>query len=323
VNSDTVVRGWAEAIKQYARKGGYQECIPGDSTPPNYDPATIHYTVPAGYTVGYDPNQAVAYQDSSNLNLILLLDRSGSIAPASATAIAAEKAFLEALTNTGTVVSLVSFSDSATIDAGPTVITGDAAGTTGTLHTLEGQIATNFSGGTNWDAGLGTALGQVGKFTVGPAPLVVMVTDGDPTRYTDSAGTLQGDGSTVTAVNVSEAVDQANLLQNAAHSHIFAIGVTGSSGLNTTNLQAISGPKQYPATALADADGHFLANYMTVTDFTALKTALQDIATKLTVDTFSPTCPAAGDQGTQRLALIASSTDGQASEPLQVVVRRS
>jgi hypothetical protein len=61
---------------------------------------------------------------------------------------------------------------------------------------------------------------------------------------------------------------------------------------------------------------------MTVSDFNVLSGALTGIAAAATTDTFSPTCPASGDQGTQRLSLVATSADGRASETLNVVVRR-
>jgi uncharacterized protein YegL len=324
VNADTIVRDWAESIKQYNRLGSYQECVPGDTTPPDYmpnpaDPTKVNYAVPAGYTVGYG-SQGVQYEASSNLNLILLLDRSGSIAPAAVNAISAEKTFLESLTNTGTVVSLVSFSDRGSVEADPTAITGTMVPPTGTLPALEADIATVFNGGTNWDDGLGVALGQVGKFSFGPAPLVVMITDGDPTFYTDASNTVQGDGSTVKQINVDEAVAQANLLKNAARSHMFVIGVTGSTGMNVNNLKAISGTKEYTGTGSVIPFDK--ADWMQVTDFAALKPALQEIAAKLAIQSFLPVCPGSGDQGAQRLSLVATDSNGRASEQLDVVVRR-
>jgi hypothetical protein len=310
VDADTVVRGWAESIKERARKGGYQDCSPGESASPDYSPAAVGYGVPSGYTVGYGSGGA-AYQSSSNLNMVLVFDKSGSIAPAATAATNAAKGFLAALSNTGAVVSLVSFADRAAIDAEPSPVT------TATLAGLQAKVPTAFTGGTNWDEGLSAALGQVGKFTVGPAPLIVMITDGDPTYYTDASGNLGGNGSTVTQTNVDEAVYQAGLLENAAHSKIFVIGVTGLSGINIDNLKAISGPKQYPANTFTTAD------WMTVNDFSTLSGALQGIATDLTSDSFAGACPASGDQGAQRLSLTATSGDGRASETIEVVVRRS
>lgn len=322
VNADTIVRGWAESIKQYARLGSYQECVPGDTTPPAYlpnpaDPTKVNYTVPAGYTVGYGA-QGVQYESSSNLNLILLLDRSGSIAPSAANARLAENTFLDALKDSGAVVSLVSFSDRGTVDAEPTAIT---SGTGGTLAGLQAKItAATFSGGTNWDDGLAVTLGQVGKFSFGPAPLVVMITDGDPTYYTDANNVVQGNGSTVTQQEVDEAVTQANLLKNAAQSHMFVIGVNGSSGINTDNMQAISGTKEY--TGAGSAVPFEDADWMRVTDFASLKPVLQEIAATLALQSFLPSCPASGDQGAQRVSLLATSPDGRASEQLDILVRR-
>jgi hypothetical protein len=121
-------------------------------------------------------------------------------------------------------------------------------------------------------------------------------------------------------VNVDEAVVQANLLKNAAQSHMFVIGVTGLSGINTTNMQAISGPKEY--TGAGSAVAFEQADWMRVTDFDVLKPVLQEIAAELALQTFSSVCPASGDQGAQRLSLLATSPGGRASEQLEIVVRR-
>jgi prepilin-type N-terminal cleavage/methylation domain-containing protein len=310
VNADTVVRDWAEAIKQRVRLGAYQECVPGDATPPDYSPSNVGYTsVPPGYNLTV-PSGGVAYQTSSNLNLIIVLDRSGSIAPSASQARAAVKGFLDTLNKTGTVVSLVSFAQDSKVEATPTPITDS------TLAGLKAKVdAITFSGYTNWDDGLATALSQVSQFAFGPAPLVVVVTDGDPNTYRDdTTGVVAIDSSSTRPL--TEAVRQSALLKGAAHSHVFTIGVNGTGGLLTANLQAISGPNQYPATAFASAD------WMTVNDFNVLSGALTGIAAAATTDTFSSTCPASGDQGTQRLSLLAASADGRASETLDVLMRR-
>ena len=56
---------------------------------------------------------------------------------------------------------------------------------------------------------------------------------------------------------------------------MFTLGVAGSSGLNTTALQAISGPDAWPATPFASAD------WTSVSSFNNLENALLDIATDL------------------------------------------
>src|SRR5581483_3190447 len=204
------------------------------------------------------------------LNIALVIDRSGSVsgAGASGTVRNAAKAFLGALVDTGSTVSLTSFATSATVDQTATALT------TANLAGLEGKVdALHFGDYTNWEDGLIKAQSTFSGFPGGPPKpdLVVMITDGNPNRYMNGS-TVSSSGGTAQAL--SEAIGQANAIKGNG-THMFVLGVTGSSGLNTANLQAISGPDQWPATGFASAD------WTQVISYSDLQTALLNIATEL------------------------------------------
>jgi hypothetical protein len=185
------------------------------------------------------------------LDFVLVLDRSGSVASDGALVKGAAIAFLEKLQNTGSTVSLVSFAGTASIDRPPTALT--SANLSALKGTVNGLV---FGGSTNWHDALLKA--ESAFLPAGPPPLVVIVTDGHP-----NAG-----GGLPTAVS------KANDLK-AAGSHIFALGVQGSGGLDESKLQAISGPDEWPSVAFDKAD------WTKVVGFDNLSDALLDIATEL------------------------------------------
>lgn len=324
VNADTVVRDYAEAIKQHVRRGRYMECATNSATGNDYSPDQVGYTVPSGYTADI-AEDGIRYQTSSSLNLILVIDRSGSMYSSRTTVKSAAKAFLDDLKDTAARVAIVSFNNDAQVDAGPQSINQNL---TSLKTTIDGL---NFppSAGTNWDAALVETLKVVqgthpmGRFPLGTAaPHVVMLTDGDPTYYVKADGSLGGNGSATTSTEVTEAVNVANDLKNYYAVHMFALGVHGNGGLNSANLQAISGTKKFPSQEASFAKAFAKADWMEVTNVNDLGPALDEISADLNVESFSDTCPTP-DQGAQRLKLVAGSlTDNRASETLEIIVRK-
>ena len=127
---------------------------------------------------------------------MLVLDESGSIAASGATGAVrnATKAFLGALSGTGSRVSIVDFSTSAARPIEYTTVTADSIAQTFNPYidnTNPGGPGYNPSGWTNWEAAfdeVGKANGQGTK-----ADLVVFMTDGDPTaRNNDGGGADHG-----------------------------------------------------------------------------------------------------------------------------------
>lgn len=298
VTADQVARNYAEAIKQYVRAGGYQTCAPSGA----YSAATVGYTAPTGFTV--TQTQPTYQQLGTSLNVVLVLDTSYSITQAGAvpTVISAANAFLNGLAGTGARAALVTFGTTATVQNAATT----------DLASLSAKITPSLFSGvqfTNWEDGLTKAAAQFSTFPSGSKPLVVMVTDGDPTT---SNGLPLSDP-------LARAVTQANAVKTAG-SKIFGVGV-GS--LNETNLQAISGKTpgvsgtvQFPANAFNNSD------WTKANTFGDLQASLGSVAAALAIDTFvTGTCPNP-DQGAQSLSLTASSVDGRDTETLNMIVRR-
>ena len=221
----------------------------------------------AGATVAVPGNPDLG--QACGLDFALVIDRSGSVAGAGAslTVRNAAKAFLGALVDTGSRVSLTSFAATATVDNAATPLT--SANLAGLNAKVDGLT---FGGLTNWEDALIKAQSTFGAFTpAGRPPLVVVITDGNPNRWMDGTSVSSSGG---TARSLAEAVGQAATIK-AGGTHMFTLGVAGSSGLNTTALQAISGPDAWPATPFASAD------WTSVSSFNNLENALLDIATDL------------------------------------------
>ncbi|MFD0567294.1 vWA domain-containing protein [Kitasatospora saccharophila] len=119
--------------------------------------------------------------------------------------------------------------------------------------------------GTNWD----TALWSVAR----AAPVydaVVVLTDGNPTRFADDA---QGDGSRTHFRDVENGVFSANAVK-AKGSRLIALGVgKGVEGVSGLNLRALSGP-----TAYADGGDLTAADYFQTKDFATAGQQLHDLA---------------------------------------------
>jgi hypothetical protein len=271
----------------------------------------------------------VLYQDSSALNVVLVLDVSSSIADAGADQQVkdAAKAFLNGVADTGSRVAIVTFGTRATLLAPPTADTtvkNRPAPYTSNLSYLQSlvdglTIPRSNSGNTqytNWDEGLMKAKDSLGLFLPGKKTRVFMVTDGNPNVWIDDKTGNLVKPTTVPelAKAVPEAVDQAKQIENrSSDTKIFAVGV--SSSPNVDNLKKIAGSHDYPKFSFDDAD------WMVVSQFSALEAALKDLALKVSAESFSEQCPNP-DQGAQLLSLRATTTDGRYSERLQIVVRR-
>ncbi len=322
VTADLIVRSYGEAIKEKVRLGGYVNC----ATASTYNNAGI-YTAPAGYVVAQD---GVLYQESSALNVVLVLDVSSSIADANAVDALknAGKAFVSALADTGTRVAIVTFGTRGQVVVPPTADTtadnGPAPGANNRdymMSVIQGLTIPRSDGSegtpqfTNWDEGLMKARSTFGAFPPGKPPLVVMVTDGNPNVWIDANGNLRGGPSHQWAATaVAEAKAQADAIEAAPTSgKVFAVGVATSPNIN--NLKAISGPNRYPDREFKDAD------WTVVQNFADLEVTLNQIALAASAETFTDQCPTP-DQGAQLLTLRAATTDARHSETLQIVVRR-
>ena len=220
--------------------------------------------------------------------VILVLDESGSIqstAGAEAAVRNAANAFATGLADTGSQLAVIEFGSSAKRVFNYTNVTSGAGGT------IAATFQPYFNGTASSPADVYDSPSQTGQWTnwedalqevkllntaSGVAPLVVFITDGDPTA-TGTAAPFATNVANATAL--TPAVVQANAVK-AQGSHILAVGV-GAALNNATSLgrlNAISGPDTVtnPASlTLATTD------VLAVSNFANLSTALRTLVSEL------------------------------------------
>lgn len=221
-------------------------------------------------------------------NTTLILDESGSVDPHEETIRSSVHAFLDTLSGTGTATSLVEFGSSATTVMGyteisPTNITDlfdpylDATAA-GHVYDAPSQMGAY----TNWD----DALDEVSAVNAaGPvAPVVLFLTDGDPTAYNLDQGAESGGVaiSGVTEEAVQRAVEEADAV-SAQGSHIIAIGVGTalSNASSIDRLQQVAGPDVYDGSGPFDLAS---TDVVLVPEFTDLPEAMSLIAQAMCAD---------------------------------------
>jgi uncharacterized repeat protein (TIGR01451 family) len=218
---------------------------------------------------------------SCGLNVMLVLDASGSIASTKGATEAvkgAARGFLSALSGTGSHVSLVSFSSTASQVVPYTLVNPTTISQDFNAYLENGYKP---AGTTNWEDALervkdanGEALG--GSTTQRHADLVVFITDGDPNTYNVGGGTRYlSDGHIevmIPAVTAADAV-------KSQGSHMFVVGVGSAlaSAQSQTRLTAISGQREFPS----DKYGFTAADYTIVQKFGDLSERLREIAVQL------------------------------------------
>jgi uncharacterized repeat protein (TIGR01451 family) len=230
---------------------------------------------------------AVAVPPATCSEVILVLDESGSVDPHEGTVRSAIHAFLTALTDVGVDSAVVEFGTAAKTVFGYTPITAanvvgifdpyvDASGA-GDVYNPPSQLGAY----TNWD----DALDEVSQInaTSGVAPLVLFLTDGDPTSYNldqagESGGVFVGG---VTTEGVVRAVAEADEIR-AQGSHIVAVGVGNAltSAASVDRLKQVAGPDVYTSGTL-DLD---LIDTVLVPDFADLPAAMALIAQAMCAD---------------------------------------
>jgi len=209
------------------------------------------------------------------INVMLVLDESGSIASSNATEAvrSATRAFLDALSGTGASVAVTDFSTTAQLQVDYTTVTPESV-----ADVFNPYIDTRYdpNGWTNWQAAFDTVHASNAKPGGKKADLVVFITDGDPTARNTATGGQQT-GLTEGAVEALEpAWREADLVKEQG-SHVFALGVGAAVTKPTSarRLTAVSGFDQFPQEDFEKAD------YTLVEDFDDLAQALRDIAIAL------------------------------------------
>jgi len=230
---------------------------------------------------------AGAVPPSTCSEVILVLDESGSVDPHEGTVRSALHAFLAALTDVGVDSAVVEFGTAAKTVFGYTAVS--AANVAGIFDpyvdaTAVGDVynpPSQLGAYTNWD----DALDEVSQINAanGVAPLVLFLTDGDPTAYNlDQAGEAGGVFvSGVTTQAVVRAVAEADEVR-AQGSHIIAVGVGNAltDASSVDRLKQVAGPDVYTGGTL-DLD---LIDTVLVPDFANLPAAMALIAQAMCAD---------------------------------------
>ncbi|MGA7396581.1 MAG: VWA domain-containing protein, partial [Solirubrobacterales bacterium] len=186
-------------------------------------------------------------------NILLVLDRSGSIDPYKNTYKAAAKEFVNQLNGTPTQIGITSFNDNVNSYS---PATGNSsyykapldlsnAGSATSLNSTIDNIYASPSSLTNWDGALkaasaakGFAANGVTGQTANP-DLVVFITDGNPTTNDTS--------SSASLIDLTSGMASANLVKNQTSRaglkmKMLAIGV--GTGVTIDNLKVVSGPDE-------------------------------------------------------------------------------
>ncbi len=240
----------------------------GTQSPEKVLQEAIRVTTPAP-----NPNLAPV----CGIDVMLVLDESGSIATTGATETVREAArgFLDALAGTGSAVSIVDFSTSAAQPVPYTTVTASSIDSVFAPYLKNGYKP---SGWTNWEAAF-QKVRQANAVVGGTkADLVLFITDGDPTAYNRAGGSpvtgvVEGD---VTALR--RAAAEADAVKEQG-SHVLALGVGAAvtSANSERRLTAISGFDQYP-----EPEADFgKADYALVKDTEDLPAALRAFAVAL------------------------------------------
>lgn len=172
------------------------------------------------------------------LDVLLLLDRSGSITGFRDTYRDAALAMVGTLAGTATRLKIFSFAGSASADQATFLdlrVPADVA----TANNVINAVYSATDGPTNWDGAMLLAA------TAG-VDAVVFVTDGNPTARSSATPGANGDaGSVVDLLDLTAGIASANTVRTIGKSPsagATVIGVGVGSGVTPSNLAAVSGP---------------------------------------------------------------------------------
>jgi hypothetical protein len=184
------------------------------------------------------------------LDVLLLLDRSGSIDPQKDTYRTAARQFVTALSGTPTRLKISSFGSDTRADQA-SFLNLDAPADVTTANTKIDGVYSAPAGSTNWDGGMNLAANA-------GVDVVVFITDGNPTYRDTPNGTSSG--AVVDLLDLTAGVASANKVKTAGKSAsagatILAVGA--GTGVTAENLAAVSGPDEgddYVTSSIAGLD---------------------------------------------------------------------
>ncbi|MBD7917157.1 VWA domain-containing protein [Cellulomonas sp. Sa3CUA2] len=231
------------------------------------------------------------------LNVALVLDLSGSVTPSQLVDLkAAADTFVDSLVGTPSQMALFSFSSVTPASGATRNYPGlTEVSTQAGADTFKSRYESWTSGGgTNWDRGLAAAAEAAGTYD-----LTVVITDGDPTYYSQPA---QGPGNYTRLREMENGIFSANELK-AEGSRVLAVGVGAgvADAATARNLAAISGPTAY------DGTNPLTADYYQVADYAIVGQALRQLALGECAGSLSVVKQLVGPEGD-----VASATPGGA-----------
>ena len=241
-----------------------------------------------GFSLVVPAPEARATTPATCSNVLLVLDESGSVDPHETTVRNGVHSFLDPLAGSGVASAIVEFGSSATTVFGYTSITAtnltsifdpyiDATSATD-VYDPPSQLGPY----TNWD----DALDEVSIMNAaGPvAPIVLFITDGDPTAYNlDQSGEPGGvfvNGVTTEALTRAE--QEADQVRGQG-SHLIAVGVGSalSNSASIARLQQLAGPDVYNGSGTFNLAA---TDVVLVPDFADLPAAMSLIAQAMCAD---------------------------------------
>jgi len=196
-----------------------------------------------------------ALPDRCGLDVLLLLDRSGSINPQKDTYRNAARQFVTSLSGTPTRLKISSFGSDTRADQA-SFLNLDAPADVSTANAKINGVYSAPAGSTNWDGGMNLAANA-------GVDVVVFITDGNPTYRDTPTGTSSG--GDVDLLDLTAGVASANKVKtigksSSAGATILAVGA--GTGVTAENLAAVSGPNEgddYVTSSVAGLDAKLQA----------------------------------------------------------------
>lgn len=247
----------------------------------------------------------VPVPQACGVDVALVVDLSGSLGGQLDNVKSASKAMVSALEGTDSSVGVYTFSDSAPASAGgnkASTQVATAAGAQSVRNHIDGF--TEPTGATNWDRGLS-------QVPTGTFDAVIVITDGNPTRYANGSGP----GNYTRFAETENGVLSANMLK-AGGTRVIALGVGSGISGPAANLAAISGPTvgsdYFQAATFTDAAA--VIRDFALGDCLGSLTVVKQIVPKANVgDNVSGSTPGAGwtfNAASQTAGLTLGSTSG-------------
>lgn len=224
------------------------------------------------------------------LRIGMLVDLSASLKDSQQALRDAATAFVDELQGTPTQIAISTFAGAAPAKGNSnlpltSVATAlDAQTVRDKASHLEVVSGGGWESGTNWDAGLWQIANASASEQV---DVLLMLTDGDPTRSSITSGAPDGPGNNTYRREVERAVFSANAIK-ARGTRVVAVGIGEGVAKSQGNLAAISGNN--PG-----------SDYTTVSDYSALGSYLKSLAAGLcdsTVNVIKHVTDATGDPNT-------------------------